>query len=49
LDVVMCEKDAHGAGTEGELLTDSLDKLPIAWSADGRTILYVSASFGFGL
>jgi len=34
---------AIGTGTEEELYSDSLDKYPFSWSADGRFILYGSA------
>jgi len=35
------QKPSSGAGTEEELLTDSLDKYPLDWSPDGRFILFV--------
>ena len=39
------QKASSGAGTEEELLADSVDKVPLDWSPDGRFILFGVGAF----
>jgi hypothetical protein len=38
--LALYQKASSGAGTEEELLADSVDKVPLDWSSDGRFILF---------
>ena len=42
------QKASSGAGTEEELLADSVDKVPFDWSPDGRFILFGVGAFQAG-